>query len=181
MKQKDSQEFSIENSYLSAFESWMPKKSVAVYKINGTNLFHVSQQDHQELAVCMLCIKPQQRVLAKKVLPEIKKKLKPDGKLHVLIEASKPKRWDCTTVLSYFLLDRYLMRHNWSKIEAYGIEFDTWAPFLIIPFKKNIFRYVMTSFYRHTDSPLRHFIKKLIICVLGFWVWRGPIVLICTQ
>lgn len=181
MKQKDSQEFSIENSYLSAFESGMHKGHIAVYKINGVDLYPVYRKGHRELAACVLCIMPQQRVIVKKVLPEIKKKLKPDGKLHVLIDPLKPKRWNWKISLTYFLLQRDLLRRNWSKIEAYGISEDPWSPNLIVPFKKNIFRYVMTTSFRYLDNPLRHFIKKLIVYILNFWIWRGPIVLVCSQ
>lgn len=175
------QAFLIENSYLRILEPDIQMEDVAVYKMRQGELLPVYQSGHKTYLVCVLCIVEAEKIPVKKVLGEVEKILEPNGKFHILFQPVRSKALQFGTIHACFSLQKALLRHNWTKIELYGIQFDPWSPSLIVPFKKNIFRYVMISFYRRLDSPFRHMVKKLRTYVLGFWVWKGPVVLVCSR
>lgn len=173
----------ISKSYLNILEDRSAKDEVAIYRIQDYDLIPIKyiQNNDVKYDTVVVQMSPGQSGSIKRLIPEMNAKLKADGKLHLLLEPLHTPIAHIIFILAYYHIKREALKYNWQYIKTYGILEDPWSPNLIVPFKKNIFRYVMTTSFRYLDNPLKHFIKKLIVYVLNFWVWRGPIVLVCSR
>jgi len=173
----------ISKSYLNIFEDRLVKEDVAIYGIQDHDIIPIKCIHNKDVKhdIVVVQMSPRQSRSIKRLIPEIIAKLKPDGRLHLLLEPLHSPIAHIIFILAYYHIKREASKYNWQYIKTYGILEDPWSPNLIVPFKKNIFRYVMTTSFRYLDNPLKHFIKKLTVYILNFWIWRGPIVLVCSQ
>lgn len=172
----------ISKSYLNILEDRLVKENVTIYGIQNYDIIPIKYIHNKDVKhdIVVVQMSPRQLGSIKRLIPEIIAKLKPGGRLHLLLEPLHPPIAHIIFILAYYLIKREVSKYKWRYLETYGIRPDPWSPDLIVPFSKNIYKYVMTVAYRYLDTPIRSFVKKIIVSLLGFWTWKDYIVIVCS-
>jgi len=165
-------------SYLNLIQRNVDKDRCAFYSVNENQVTRSREKEHSRYHLVLLHTYPKRWKTLKAVVEEIKGKMEPGGEIHIIISPQESQLLNLGTIGTWLFMKRILRKCKFSQMETYGIFPSARSPKLFIPFKKNVYQFVLTKYFRNNNYPLKHMIKQIMVRYLGSIFWRGDFVVV---
>lgn len=165
-------------SYLNLIQRNVDKDRCAFYSVNENQVTRSPEEENAKYHLVLLQTYPKRWKTLKAVVEEIKGKMEPGGEIHIIISPQESQLLNLGTIGTWLFMKRILRKCKFSQMETYGIFPSARSPKLFIPFKKNVYQFVLTKYFRNNNYPLKHMIKQIMVSYLGSIFWRGDIVVV---
>lgn len=171
------------NNHSTMFESYLnliggKGDKCTFYTVNENQVTRSPEEENVKYHLVLLQSYPKQWETLKGILEEIKGNLVPGGEIHIVIRTLQRKGIDLKAIWTRFCAKRILHQFRFTNKETYGIFPSVDSPGLFVPFKKNVYQFVVTKYFRNNNYPLKHMIKQIMVSYLGSIFWRGDIVVV---
>jgi hypothetical protein len=165
-------------SYLNLIQRNVDKDRCAFYSVNENQVTRSREKEHSRYQLVLLHTYPKRWKTLKGIVEEIRGKMEPGGEIHIIIAPQESQLLNLGRIGTWLFMKRILRKCKFSQIETYGIFPSARSPKLFVPFKKNVYQFVLTKYFRYNDYPLKHMIKQIMVSYLGAVFWRGDFVLV---
>lgn len=165
-------------TYLNLIGGKGDKDNYTFYTVNENQVRRSPKEGNTKYHLVLLDLYPKQWRTLKGLVEEIKKKMIPGGEIHIVIRRLQRKGIDLKAIWTRFCAKRILQQFRFTNIETYGIFPSVDSPGLFVPFRKNVYLFVLTKYFRNIDYPLKYMVKEIMVRYLGSLFWRGDFVVV---
>lgn len=165
-------------SYLNLIQRNIDKDRCAFYTVNENQVTRSREKEHSKYHLVLLQPYPKQWKTLKGIVEEIRGKMEPGGEIHIIITPLERKQFPLKAIGTFLFAKRILHQLRFTKIETYGIFPSADSPGLFLPFKKNVYRFVLLKYFNNIDYPLKYMIRQILVRYLGSIFWKGDFVVV---